>query len=437
MSKRTVSFLALASLLLIAAAASHILILLPGDTGIIQCPGGVLTLVSAGAEQVEYICNDAPTATVTNTATATGTETPAPTATPTPTDTPSATATQTETPTATVTASATATPTGTPTPTATIAPTATPTLTASATATRTVTPTATRTATPTPSLTYFPLIMRFAVIGDSAQDEYRANDNRGAPYYATTLNWVELLQTQRGLDFGAWGTRAEPRRSGYEYNWARSGATSSAALSSQLPGVLAQLQSGEATHLLIQVGLNDFNQGNLALNIYNGVAMTSTLNYIADNIASMARQANAIAPGRVLVAGTQDYVTHLLLPEIAAAFPSAIGRQRLTNAFNYLNARIAAQAVIDGVHYLDYNAVLWAELSPRMNGNAILVGGQGIVIARGNEYHSAWLDESPYAHAGTALSGLFANIYIDAINSAFGASIPRMSDIEIIAAAGG
>src|SRR6185295_5345010 len=64
----------------------------------------------------------------------------------------------------------------------------------------------------------------FGVMGDSGSDEYRADDNRGGAYAATTLNWVELLVRFRGLDFGPWATWGEPRRTGYEYNWARSGA---------------------------------------------------------------------------------------------------------------------------------------------------------------------------------------------------------------------
>lgn len=277
--------------------------------------------------------------------------------------------------------------------------------------------------------------MRFAVIGDSVQDEYRANDNRGAPYYSTTLNWVELLQSKRGLDFGAWGTRAEPRRSGYAYNWARSGATSDGAWT-QLNGIVTQINAGQVTHVLIQVGLNDFNANNLAYSIYSGADQTAALNHIADNVIGMANQANTAAPGRVLVAGTQDYVTDLLIPEIAGAMPDPVGRGRLTAAFEYIDARIVS-GINSGVHYFDYDAALAAELAPRRSGNVISIGGQGIVIARGNEYHSAWLNEAPYAHAGTALSGLIANLYIDAINSAFGASIPRLSDAEVIASAGG
>ena len=64
----------------------------------------------------------------------------------------------------------------------------------------------------------------FGILGDSVSDEYRADDNRGGAYGPTTLNWMELLVRYRGLDSGPWGTRSAPRRTGYEYNWARSGA---------------------------------------------------------------------------------------------------------------------------------------------------------------------------------------------------------------------
>ena len=37
------------------------------------------------------------------------------------------------------------------------------------------------------------------VISDSNSDEYRADDNRGGDYAATTLNWVEQLVRYRGV----------------------------------------------------------------------------------------------------------------------------------------------------------------------------------------------------------------------------------------------
>lgn len=396
-------------LFVVAASLTQVLILGVGDVGIIQCPAGVIADVQVAGNQVSALCAALPT------------DTPTPTATQTtaPSDTPSATST------ATATASATITPTRTATPTPT------------ATRTRTATPTVTLTRTPTPTLTYLPAVMNLAVIGDSVQDEYRANDNRGAPYQSTTRNWVELLQTRRGLNFGAWGTRAEPRRSGYAYNWARSGADTDAAWA-QLNGVVGQINAGQVTHVLIQIGLNDMNENNLGLSIYNGQAMTSTLDHIADNTIGMARQANAVAPGRVLVASLQDYVARNLMPEIVVYMPDPVKRLRVVAAIAYINARVKAAVEADGILFFDYNAALGSVLDARLSGGAISIGGQSVVLSpRGNEWHHAWLDESPWAHAGTALSGLIANLYIAELNVRWGAGIVPLSDAEIVAAAGG
>ena len=82
----------------------------------------------------------------------------------------------------------------------------------------------------------------FGVMGDSSSDEYRADDWRGGAYADTTLNWVELLVKYRGLDFGSWGTRDYPRRTGYEYNWALTGEDSEGLISSgQHTGLAQQL----------------------------------------------------------------------------------------------------------------------------------------------------------------------------------------------------
>ena len=74
-------------------------------------------------------------------------------------------------------------------------------------------------------------IKGIGVIGDSLSDEYRADDSRGVTYAPTTLNWIEILQRTRHLPFGKWQYWEEPRRQGYEYNFARTSATLERALS--------------------------------------------------------------------------------------------------------------------------------------------------------------------------------------------------------------
>ncbi|HRN69615.1 MAG TPA: hypothetical protein PLS49_00390, partial [Candidatus Woesebacteria bacterium] len=77
---------------------------------------------------------------------------------------------------------------------------------------------------PTPTISQTKLT-GLGILGDSQSDEYRADDNRGANYPTTTLNWVEILVQERNINIGEWGVWQEPRRSGYAYNWARTGAT--------------------------------------------------------------------------------------------------------------------------------------------------------------------------------------------------------------------
>src|SRR5688572_25679629 len=97
------------------------------------------------------------------------------------------------------------------------------------------------------------------IMGDSNTDEYRANDNRGGSYAATTLNWLEQLVAKRGVQAGSWGTWGEPRRSGYKYNWARSGATAGSMIANgQHTGLAQQITAGEVQYVIIYVGINDF-----------------------------------------------------------------------------------------------------------------------------------------------------------------------------------
>lgn len=342
-------------------------------------------------------------------------------------------ATESATPTGTATASATSTQTQTATPTATS--TATPTATWTATATRT------STATLTPAGPWLPLV-GVAVIGDSTQDEYRADDNRGGPYAATTLNSVELLVRLRALPAGSWGSRSEPRRSGYEFNWARSGAVSYGALVDQAPGVVGQINAGRVGYVLVQVGSNDFQSGALAdgFAIYNGTltgaALTNALNTVADRIISTYRLVRAAAPGRVIVAGVQDYMAADVLPETYTVFTDPAGQARIHAAFAYTNDRIKAAALADGVRYLDLNAVLTAALAPRRSGRYINVGGRLMdTRTRGNDPLHTLLADS-YTHPGTILAGLIANVWISEINAAWGLSLTPLTDAEILTAAG-
>lgn len=396
---------ALALLALILAGASFALTMQAGDTAAVTCPT-VLELVGH-----ELRC-------ATESATLTA---PA-------SSTPTATATATPSPTATQTASPTASPS------ATAAPSATP------------THTATATASPFPSATSTSPSLSVALIGDSNSDEYRANDARGGTYGATTFNWAELLARLRGMTLGPWGTRSEPRRTGYEFLWARSGAVAYNARFDQAPGAASQVQAGRVQAVIVWVGGNDFRPlGTLSYQrIYDGSLAGSQLDgaitWVVDQVLGAAQTAAAGVPSRVMVVGMQQGFSGparvFNSADLAAmGMPDPAKLARVTNAVYAFNAQLSARAQAAGYHWFDLDGATAAELTPRRTADgSLLVGGQVIdYLSHGDEPHHLLLADT---HYGTAMSGLVANLFARALNAQFGAGLAEFSDAEILAAAG-
>lgn len=390
------------------ALAVRVVTLLPGDSLTIT---GCTTRLELNGNTVQCIA-----ASPTPTRTASSTRTPSPTRT--------ATATRT----ATLAPSATQTPTASLVPTS--APTVTPTLTPSATALPS-TPTSTQPVTtavadtPTPVQTTVAFV-GLAIVGDSTQDEYAAPENN-----RPAVNWVEHLAAQ-GLPVGAWGSWGGSRRTGYEFNWARSGAVSANGLVEQAPGVVALIQSGRVSHVLIQIGINDLNNG-LAADLYAGRpidpgAIAST----ANNIVETARLINAVAPGRVIVASTQNYLSLDLVPDPEnSIFVDPAGRQRVIQAFDDLNTRVHANLPA-GVIWFDWNAAMNARLATLRQGDTLWLGGQAVSIrVRGNGPANGFVLDA-YMHPETAISGLFAQVYLTEMNDVWGLQLPALTDVEIM-----
>lgn len=281
-----------------------------------------------------------------------------------------------------------------------------------------------------------------AIIGDSTQDEYSADNPRGEEYAATTRNWVELLVEQRGINLGAWGTRDEPRRSGYAYNWARSGATTGQLLYwGQHTGTAEQARAGEVSHVVIQIGINDFYYGDVGIQIYQGLltgdALKQHLDIMAENIRTAIRTLKEPGTLTIMLASTQDYVTLPIVPELMTQFSDPSGQQNMVDATAYLNAQLLRIAAEEGIIYFDFNAAYMAELTSRIDSEGYLVVGSNRVDLnrRGNAPEFGLLDDQ-YVHPGTVLSALFSNVYIRAFNQLFGTDIAPLSDDEIQRAAG-
>lgn len=284
------------------------------------------------------------------------------------------------------------------------------------------------------------VLQGIAILGDSNSDEYRADDDRGGAYSQTTLNWMEQLVSYRGLNFGAWGNRSQPRRSGYAYNWALSGATASSMISGgQHSGVAQQVSAGEVSLVFIHIGTNDFARNRYS-EIYNGNLSGQNLdNKIQGIIQDITHAVDTIqAAGSVNILLTDCYDYSLPAGELLSDYPDATRRQKVTDAIQVVNAGLHTMAQQRGVAIVDMTAA-FANILSGANSNGILsVGGEQIDLTRsGDEPHFGRLGDS-YGHPGTILSGiLFANgIFIENVNNAFGTSLAPLTDNELLQAAG-
>ncbi len=282
--------------------------------------------------------------------------------------------------------------------------------------------------------------IRMAVMSDSSSDEYRADDNRagGTQYATTTLAWTELLHRFRIYNFGIWGTRSEPRRSGYEYNWARTGAEAADVVSSgQHNGIASQIAAGQIDVVYFQIGNNDFAYYRDAADIYSGAISGASLDYKLNTYVTNVRTAlDRVLSGnsvRVLLGTVADPG---LSPYWQAQFPDSSRRQLVTNAIARVNTEIRAMANTRSRVRIFDQEVFARTLLGRADANGNLtVGGERIsLVVNGDEPHHVIIGDN--IHGGTVMEGLFANAVIQEMNALLGVSVPIFTDEEILFNAG-
>lgn len=275
---------------------------------------------------------------------------------------------------------------------------------------------------------------RIGIIGDSITDEYRGTDNRGGVYRSTTLNWLEQLVRTGRVDAGEWGSYAEPRRTGYANNWARSGTTvEGALLAGQHLGVAAQ----DIDLLVVYVGSNDFAPYNGKYGeIYNGAVsgqnLTNKLNDIGNRIAAMIDAVLDEYPALpVVVATIGDWANS---PSVLASFTDPGKRALVTAAINSANTRIEGVANARGLAVFR-SADFYQEVIARLSGTTITVAGYTVnVFGICDVPNCGVLGDG--IHIGTVMSGLMANSILRAYNSQYEPDIPLLAESEILVNAG-
>ena len=281
-------------------------------------------------------------------------------------------------------------------------------------------------------------IVGLGIMGDSFADEYRGTDNRAnGPYASVTFNWNEQLVRYRGINQGAWGDRSEPRRTGYEYNWSRSGATTDTLVNGgQATGLAQQVRDGKVSHVWMQIGINDFAKDNFIFLIYYGLVPEATLNAkiekMLDNINTAVETVQDAGSVKMVIVSVLDPT---IAPQSASVISNEAGRKRISDAIAKLNQGIEEIATTHDIYFVDYNQVAM-RLNALADENLVMNIGGALIDSNtpGNEPHHLQLEDG---HAGTVLSGLLANmIFIEPFNAAYNTNIPLFTEDEIIKTAG-
>ncbi len=269
------------------------------------------------------------------------------------------------------------------------------------------------------------------VIGDSQSDEYRADDGRGGEFSQNTFNWVEQLAKFRNVNFGEWDTYDEPRRTGYAYNFARTGATIHSMLESgQDTGVVNLVKKGEVNVVVIYIGANDFSPyitQDGYQQIYDGSLTDKQIlrksNSIVAGIVTAIEQIEKAGDTKIILVLLPDWGNHM---GIQIAFPLPSQRSKVTFVINSINEKLKVIALEKGIPTVDPN-----ELYLQFRNNGLGIGS--ITMEHyifNNNPKSIFLDDA--IHMGTVMNGLFANKIIETLNGSYGANIAKFSNDEIL-----
>lgn len=265
------------------------------------------------------------------------------------------------------------------------------------------------------------------VLGDSYSDEYQFYP----PHRSTARNWVEILATTRGLNFGRLSirSRGEPRNQGYEYNWARSDATTDDLIvTGQHTSLATQVARGDVNRVVVFIGGNDF------INAMKTSDPVAAFHYVGPR----AEVNLELAVATILKAHPDVKVVIITVPDIRnlPEFRVPLRAGRLPDAdadaatIRQYNARIRALAASEPrVAVLDFDLV--TRLTELIYPESVLVAGHPIVRSDpSDDPHHLFLGD--VRHLGTVGQGLLAALIVVTIDAKFAAGVPPLSEHEVL-----
>lgn len=282
---------------------------------------------------------------------------------------------------------------------------------------------------------------KLAVMGDSLSDEY-GEDSYGV--YAE--NWVEQLEIYAGVDLGPTASEAgepggdwgEPRRTLYQFDWARNGANTITLLSAgQHTGVSSVVVSDAVDYGVLFIGANDFFPSSAA---YQGIYLgTWTQGQIDAHVAGVLARINTVLDEMesvglpMVVLNLPDYG---IAPAVRAVLTDDAGRQLVTDVIDGLNASLDAEAEARGLVIVDIGAALASIFGTHSSPNTSLLVGNVAIDLTGSDTASGAIPTAGFVHDGvhpnTVLQGIIANSVLEALNIGFGTGVALFTEAEIL-----
>jgi len=267
------------------------------------------------------------------------------------------------------------------------------------------------------------------VLGDSYSDEYQFYP----PDRGKARNWVEILATTRGVNFGRFSTasRGEPRNQGYEFNWARSDATTDSLIATgQHTGLAGQVARGEVRLVFVFIAGNDFINALYAPDPAR--ALRSVLPRAMANYRVIVRTVLDASPDVKLVLATLPDVRNL--PEFAVPLREGWLPRSLADAYtegmSAYNAQVRAIASAEpraALLDLDLATRLWERFGPD---RAVVARRALDRIHPANDLDHFFLAD--VRHPGTLGQGMLARMFVATVNARFDAGITPITDRELV-----
>lgn len=281
-------------------------------------------------------------------------------------------------------------------------------------------------------------IAKLAAIGDSLSDEYAEEF-----YGSYSVSWTEILVQERGISMGPTAADAgvgnwnEPRRTGYQDNWARFGATTDTALSDgQHTGAADGINNRGVSHAVVWIGGNDLSQfhGPAYAAVYNGQWTQQQIDdYVQlelDN-AEVILDALAATDAKVLVATLFDFGS---MKRVEDDFPNNAGRVAAGQLYEDYSDGLTAMALQRGMPVLDLRRFSELVFGPHDNQNATLgIGGVDIDLNAsgfGGDRTAAFVADR--VHPRSTIQAVWCNAIIAGLNHAFDTGITPLTDTEIL-----